>query len=150
MFHDTFRRDSPVKAAIAVVILGLLAGNGRPVVLGAPTVPVTVRITSPKNGATVSNPVTIKLVATGARIVAASDSSKGSTHHHLFVDHDLTWLNDTIPMGSPGIIHLAGGQTEFVLDSLTPGRHRVIALLARWDHVPLYPLVADTVVFTVK
>ncbi|HET7252044.1 MAG TPA: DUF4399 domain-containing protein, partial [Gemmatimonadales bacterium] len=65
-------------------------------------------------------------------------------------DHDLTWLSDTIPQGSPGIIHLAGGQTEFVLDSLKPGPHRVIALLAHWDHVPLYPLVADTVVFTVK
>jgi len=26
----------------------------------------------------------------------------------------------------------------------------VIALLAQWDHVPLYPLIADTVVFTVK
>lgn len=139
-----------MKTAIAVGLLGLLTGTGRPVVAGAQARPVTVRITSPENGATVSNPVKIKLVATGVRIAAATDQSTGSTHHHLFVDHELTWLNDTIPQGSPGIIHLAGGQTEFVLDSLKPGPHRVIALLARWDHVPLYPLVADTVVFTVK
>ena len=139
-----------MKAAIAVVMLGLLTGTGWPVVLGAQTGARTVQITSPKNGATVSNPVTIKLMTTGVRIAPASDQSTGSTHHHLFVDHDLTWLNDTIPQGSPGIIHLAGGQTKVVLDSLKPGRHRVIALLARWDHVPLYPLIADTVVFTVK
>jgi hypothetical protein len=139
-----------VKAAIAVVMLGLVTGTGWPVALGAQAKSATVQITSPKNGATVSNPVTIKLVATGVRIAAASDQSTGSTHHHLFVDHDLNWLSDTIPQGSPGIIHLAGGQTEFVLDSLKPGPHRVIALLAHWNHVPLYPLVADTVVFTVK
>jgi hypothetical protein len=139
-----------VKTAIAVMMLGLLTGTVWPVVAGAQAKSTTVQITSPKNGASVSNPVTITLVATGVRIAAASDQSAGSTHHHLFVDHDLTWLNDTIPQGSPGIIHLAGGQTEVVLDSLKPGPHRVIALLARWDHVPLYPLVADTVVFTVK
>lgn len=130
-----------MKTAIAVVVIGLLSGTqARP----------TVQITSPKNGATVSNPVTIKLVATGVRIAPASDEREGSTHHHLFVDHDLTWLNDTIPQGSPGILHLARGQTEFVLDSLKPGPHRVIALLAHWNHVPLNPLVADTVTFTVK
>jgi hypothetical protein len=131
------------------MLLGLLT-TGWPVVAGAQARSSTVQITSPRNGATVSNPVTIRLVATGVRIAPASDQSRGSTHHHLFVDHDLTWLNDTIPQGSPGIIHLAGGQNTIVLDSLTPGRHRVIALLARWDHVPLYPLIADTVVFTVK
>ena len=65
------------------------------------------------------------------------------------MDHDLTWLNDTIPQGSTGIYHLARGQKEFVLD-LTPGPHRVIALLANWNHVPLNPLVADTVTFTVR
>jgi hypothetical protein len=139
-----------VKTAIAVMLLALLTGTGWPVVAGTQAGSATVQITFPKNGATVANPVTIKLVATGARIAAASDHAAGSTHHHLFVDRDLNWLNDTIPLGSPGIIHLVGGQTEFVLDSLKPGPHRVIALLARWDHVPIYPLIADTVVFTVK
>lgn len=139
-----------MKTALAVVMLGLLSGTAWPMIGGTQAPPISVQITFPKNGATVSNPVTIKLVATGARIAPASDEKKGSTHHHLFVDHDLTWLNDTIPQGSAGIIHLARGQTEFVLDSLKPGPHRVIALLANWDHVPLNPLVADTVTFTVK
>ena len=143
-----------MRTASGVVRMGLcspgrLAGGaqGAP---APPAAPKTVKITSPQNGATVSSPVTIKLVAKGVRIAPASDESNGSTHHHLFVDHDLSWLTDTIPAGSPGIIHLGRGQTEFVLDSLKPGPHRVIALLAHWNHVPLNPLVADTVTFTIK
>ena len=111
---------------------------------------VTVKITSPNSGATVSAPVKVTLRATGVRIVPATVEGPGTGHHHLFVDHDLTWLSDTIPRGSPGIIHLGRGQTEFVLDSLKPGPHRVIAVIADWRHIPLNPLVADTVTFTVK
>ena len=129
-----------MKTAIAAALIAIA---------GAQT-PVTVTITSPRDGDTVSSPVTIKLAATGVRIAPATDESARSAHHHLFVDHDLTWMSDTIPQGTPGILHLAQGQTEFVLDSLKPGPHRVIALLAHWDHVPLNPLRADTVTFTVK
>jgi hypothetical protein len=129
-----------VKTFLAAATVGLLFTQAHP---------ATVRITAPANGATVTSPVTITLTATGVRIAPASDEKTGSTHHHLFVDHDLTWLNDTIPQGSPGIYHLARGQKEFTLD-LKPGPHRVIALLAHWNHVPLNPLVADTVTFTVK
>ena len=149
-----------MKNAIATIGLAILAGSTWPLTAAAqgvpgqpktPTTPtITVKITSPKNGATVTSPVTIKLEASGVRIAPASEELPGTAHHHLFVDHDLTWLTDTIPQGSPGIIHLSRGQTEFVLDSLKPGKHRIIALLANWEHVPLNPLVADTVTFTVK
>lgn len=111
---------------------------------------VTVTITSPANGATVALPVTITLRAVGVRIVPATVEKRGTGHHHLFVDHDLVWINDTIPKGTPGIYHLGRGQTAFVLDSLAPGPHRVIAVVADWRHIPLNPLVADTVEFTVK
>ncbi len=140
-----------MKASIGAVVLALC---GAPFVQpGTPTKAqrkVTVEITSPLNGDTVTSPVLIKLRATGVRIVPATVEQPGTGHHHLFVDHDLTWINDTIPAGSPGIIHLGRGQTQFLLDSLAPGPHRVIALIADWHHVPLNPLVADTVTFTVK
>ena len=110
----------------------------------------TVKITSPSNGATVTSPVKITLQATGVEIVPATVERPGTGHHHLFVDHDLTGVNDTIPKGRSGILHLGRGQTEFVLDSLKPGPHRVIAVVADWRHIPLNPLVADTVTFTVK
>ncbi len=109
-----------------------------------------VKITAPQNGATVSGPVKVTLQATGVEIVPATDERTGTGHHHLFVDHDLTPVDDTIPRGVTGILHLGRGQTEFVLDSLKPGPHRVIAVVADWRHVPLKPLVLDTVRFTVK
>ncbi len=109
-----------------------------------------VKITAPSNGATVSGPVKVTLRATGVEIVPATDERPGTGHHHLFVDHDLTPVDDTIPRGVTGILHLGRGQTEFVLDSLKPGPHRVIAMVADWRHVPLKPLVVDTVRFTVK
>jgi hypothetical protein len=110
----------------------------------------TVKIVAPANGATVSGPVTVILQATGVEIVPATVERPGTGHHHLFVDHDLTPADDTIPRGVTGILHLGRGQTEFVLDSLAPGPHRVIAVVANWKHVPLKPLVVDTVRFTVK
>ncbi len=110
----------------------------------------TVKIVAPANGATVSAPVRVVLQATGVEIVPATVERPGTGHHHLFVDHDLTPVDDTIPRGVTGILHLGRGQTEFVLDSLKPGSHRVIAVVANWKHVPLKPLVVDTVRFTVK
>ena len=109
-----------------------------------------VRITAPRKGATVSAPVKVTLVATGVEIVPATVERSGTGHHHLFVDHDVTPADDTIPRGVTGILHLGRGQTEFTLDSLKPGPHRVIAVVADWRHVPLKPLVVDTVRFTVK
>jgi len=108
--------------------------------------PAKVKITTPANGATVSGPVKVTLQATGVEI----DQRPGTGHHHLFVDHDVTPVGDTIPRGVTGILHLGRGQTEFVLDSLKPGPHRVIAVVADWKHIPLKPLVVDTVRFTVK
>lgn len=140
-----------MKTSIPAVVLALCgAALLAPAAQAQAARKVTVKITSPPNGATVTGPVLITLQATGVRIVPASVERPGTGHHHLFVDHDLTWISDTIPAGSPGIIHLGRGQTEFVLDSLKPGPHRVIALIADWRHVPLNPLVADTVTFTVK
>lgn len=66
------------------------------------------------------------------------------------MDHALTPLDDTIPRGVTGILHLGRGQPEFVFDSLAPGPHRIIAVVADWRHVPLKSPGVDTVRFTVK
>lgn len=134
------------RLALALGALALLPGVAR----AQGTSGAKVKITAPANGATVSGPVKVTLVATGVEIVPATVERPGTGHHHLFVDRDVTPVNDTIPKGVTGIIHLGRGQTEFVLDSLKAGPHRVIAVVAAWSHVPLQPLVADTVRFTVK
>jgi len=140
-----------MKPWIPRLVLALAAAASIPGVASAQArTGAKVKITAPKDGATVSGPVKVMLEATGVEIVPATDERPGTGHHHLFVDHDLTPLADTIPRGVTGILHLGRGQTEFVLDSLKPGPHRVIAVVADWRHVPLKPLVVDTVRFTVK
>src|SRR5947209_8110185 len=139
-------------------VLALVGAGLFPQALGAqakaapekPAAKASVKITSPARGATVSGPVKATLQATGVEIVPASDERPGTGHHHLFLDRDVTPMNDTIPRGVTGIIHLGRGQTEFVFDSLKPGPHRVIAVVADWKHIPLKPPVVDTVRFTVK
>jgi uncharacterized protein DUF4399 len=137
-----------VKIGIPLLVLGatVLLPGAAPAQAGQ----ATVKIAAPANGATLSGPVKVVLQATGVEIAPATVERAGTGHHHLFVDHDLTPVNDTIPRGVTGILHLGRGQTEFVLDSLTPGPHRVIAVVADWKHIPLKPLVVDTVRFTVK
>jgi hypothetical protein len=140
-----------MKPWIPRLVLALAAAATMPgAASGQARTAAKVKITAPKDGATVSGPVKVTLEASGVEIVPATDERPGTGHHHLFVDHDLTPVADTIPRGRTGIIHLGRGQTEFVLDSLQPGPHRVIAVVADWRHVPLKPLVVDTVRFTVK
>lgn len=110
-----------------------------------------VQIVEPVDGAVLTDgSVRVVLQARGVEIAPASDPREGTAHHHLFVDRDVTPLRDTIPAGVLGILHLGRGQTEFVLEELEPGEHRVIALLANHSHVPLEPPAADTVRFTVQ
>ena len=112
--------------------------------------PATVSIISPLEGAEVPGPdVLVRLEASGVTITSADNHEAGTGHHHIFVNHDLTPLNDTIPAGVSGIIHLGRGQTEFLVEGLEPGDHRLIAVIAEWTHVPLSPPAVDTVLFTV-
>lgn len=139
-----------MKSSIPVVLTLCAATLLPPTAQGQGAKQASVKITSPTKGATVASPVLVKLTAVGVRITPATVEEPGTGHHHLFVDHDLTPFSDTIPRGKTGIIHLGRGQTEFQLDSLAPGPHRVIAVIADWRHVPLNPPVVDTVTFTVK
>lgn len=112
--------------------------------------PVEVWFEFPTEGAEVEGPdVLARLESSGIRIVPADQRDPGTGHHHIFVNTDLTPLNDTIPSGVPGILHMGQGQTEFLVQGLEPGEHRLIAVLADWAHVPLDPPAVDTVRFTV-
>ena len=112
---------------------------------------VTVSITNPANGDTVSGAaVHITLDATGIEIAPAADARPETAHHHLYLDVDFPGSEAAIPMGSAGIVHLGQAQKEYHWENVAPGPHRIIAVLADPGHIPLRPYVTDTVNFVVK
>ena len=110
---------------------------------------VTVRITQPEEGATVGPDVLVVMETEGIEIVSITPPVVGTGHHHLYVDVDLTPLSDLIPQNDPQIIHMGDGSTEYMLEGLAAGEHRLIAVVANPAHIPLDPPVVDTLHFTV-
>jgi len=110
-----------------------------------------VEILTPGNGNTITLPFTLSLGVTGVEVVPANGlREEGRGHHHLVIDGDTPWP-DSLPLpAAPMVVHLGTGVTERVLDSLPPGPHRVIAVFAYGDHVPMRSVKRDTVNFVVK
>lgn len=131
-----------VAVALAVTACGNSRNSNTPasVVIGAPASGDTVRGTA----------VHIELAANGVELAPATEERAGTAHHHLFLDVDPGPLDQKIPSGVTGIIHLGRAQTEFHWDSVAPGPHRIIAILADWQHVPLPGAAADTAHFIVQ
>ena len=65
------------------------------------------------------------------------------------LDADLGDMSQPIPSVPGSIIHMGDGSAEYVFEDVGPGDHRIIAVVADGLHVPLMPLVVDTVTFTV-
>jgi len=111
---------------------------------------VTVSITSPTEGDSVSgSAVHITLDATGIEIAPAADARPETAHHHLYLDVDFPAVETAIPMGVAGVVHLGQAQKEYHWENVPPGPHRIIAVLADPGHLPLKPWVTDTVNFVV-
>lgn len=111
---------------------------------------VTVGITMPAEGDTVrGNAAHVMLSASGIELAPAAQQRPGTAHHHLYLDTDLGDSTAAIPQGQANIVHLGQAETEYHWANLTPGTHRIIAILADPMHLPLRPLVADTVTFVV-
>lgn len=110
-----------------------------------------VTIASPAEGDTVKgSAVHVMLSVTGVELAPAADERPGTAHHHLFLDVDATPVAEKIPSGVSGIVHLGRAQTEFHWDSVAAGPHRIIAVLADWQHVPLSRATTDTLRFVVQ
>jgi hypothetical protein len=114
--------------------------------------PASVSIQAPAHGASLAeDSLRVVVSAAGIDIVPADGlMTPGRAHHHFFLDLDLTPAGQPIPAGVPGITHLGTGDSVALLSGLTPGRHRLIAVLAHGNHVPLQPWTVDTLFFTVE
>ena len=106
-----------------------------PSVEGAVVVFVT-----PRDGATVSSPVTLNFAATGMSVVKSGDNTAKSGHHHVIVDADLPPMNLPIPADAKRI-HFGDGSSTTQLD-LEPGEHTLQLLFADYLHIPHDPPVA--------
>lgn len=112
---------------------------------------VSATINSPAEGDTVrGSAVHVALAVSGIELAPAADERPGTAHHHLFLDVDTGPLDQKIPSGVPGVIHLGRAQTEHHWDSVAAGPHRIIAVLADWQHIPLASAAIDTVRFVVR
>jgi len=109
-----------------------------------------VYIISPKNGATVRNPVLVQFGLKGMGVAPAGIKFDNSGHHHLLIDSD-----PPPDMGVPlpvtdKIVHFGKGQTETTLN-LSPGKHTLQLLLADLNHIPHSPpLLSQKITITVK
>jgi hypothetical protein len=115
----------------------------------APAAP-SITILSPASGSfQEEKDVTVWLRST-VPIVPAGDMTPGTGHHHLYLDVDLGDMSAPIPTVPGSIVHMGDGSTEYVFENVSSGPHRLIAVLADGAHVPLQPLVVDTVEFVVE
>ena len=118
--------------------------------LGACASQPGVTITVPGEGDTVAGSLLVRLGAAGVKVVPATGTAvAGEGHHHVFVDVDPPAATGPILTG-PGIIHLGKGVDSLRLDSLAAGPHRLIAVFASGNHVPMAGVRQDTVRFVVR
>ena len=97
-------------------------------------------IISPKDGATVHNPVTVRFGLKGMGIAPAGVKFDNTGHHHLLIDTEApAELSKPLPATDKSV-HFGKGQTETTL-TLSPGKHTLQLVLADQNHVPHEPPV---------
>jgi hypothetical protein len=99
-----------------------------------------VYIISPKNGATVHNPVLVQFGLKGMGVAPAGVKFDNTGHHHLLIDTDPPADMSAPLPASDKVVHFGKGQTETTL-TLPPGKHTLQLLLADMSHVPHQPPV---------
>jgi hypothetical protein len=94
---------------------------------------------TPRNGASVHDPVTVRFGLKGMGVAPAGVKFDNSGHHHLLVDTDLSDLKLDEPLpASDKVLHFGKGQTETTL-TLTPGKHTLEIVFADYLHKSFDP-----------
>ena len=109
-----------------------------------------VYIISPKDGATVHNPVLVQFGLRGMGVAPAGIKFDNTGHHHLLIDTDPPSDPSTPLPATDKIVHFGKGQTETTL-KLTPGKHTLQLLLADANHIPHSPpVISKKITITVE
>lgn len=96
---------------------------------------------TPKDGETVTSPVTVRFGLAGMGVAPAGVEKAATGHHHLVVDAELPPADLPIP-STDHYRHFGGGQTEVELD-LPPGKHTLQLLMGDQNHIPHKPPVVS-------
>jgi hypothetical protein len=142
--------------ALAALLFSVSTGT----VLAADTAPdnywpkaARIFIISPKSGAKVTSPVTIKFGHKGLDVAPAGDKTPNTGHFHLLIDQALPAdLSVPLPV-TDNILHYGKAQTEATLDAtkLPPGKHTLQLVMGDGSHIPHSPaLVSKKVTITVQ
>ena len=146
------QQTRPVKPLIAVGIIALVllaaAFIFRPARPGTAT-SGRVTIVEPRDGATVSSPVRVKMAADNFKVEPAGPVAAGRGHLHIMVDTECVPAGQVIPKDDKHL-HYGKGQTEAEL-KLAPGPHRLCLQAANGAHVALGGEgMQQTIAITVK
>ena len=104
-----------------------------------------------EDGATVSNPVTIRFGLSGMGVAPAGIEKEKTGHHHLIINETIEGeeLDYPIP-ADENHRHFGGGQTEVTLD-LPAGTHTLQLVLGDWSHIPHSPpVMSEQITVTVE
>lgn len=108
-----------------------------------------VYLISPKDGETVTNPVTVRFGLKGMGVAPAGVEKENTGHHHLLIDSELPALDKPVPKDDKHV-HFGGGQTETTIE-LSPGKHTLQLLFADHAHMPhKQALKSEKITITVK
>jgi Domain of unknown function (DUF4399) len=100
----------------------------------APAAGAEVYIISPKDGAKVHGPVTVRFGLKGMGIAPAGIKFDNTGHHHLLIDTDIKDVTLSEPMpATDKIVHFGKGQTETTLN-LSAGKHTLELVFADYTH----------------
>ncbi len=124
---------------LIILILALCAFSGYAQVRTPAPGNAELYFISPADGATLSNPISIRFGLKNMGVAPAGIQYENTGHHHLLVDTDVPPVN--LPIITDGNhLHFGKGQTEAILD-LSPGVHTLQLLLGDFVHIPHEPAV---------
>ena len=104
---------------------------------------------SPKDGETLTSPVTVRFGLRGMGVAPAGVPAPATGHHHLLVDVETPDPTRPVPADERHL-HVGQGQTETRLE-LEPGTHTLQLILGDQNHVPHDPpVVSERITITVR
>lgn len=121
-----------------------------PLLAGSPAPPgAEVHFISPRDGETVTGPVTVRFGLKGMGVAPAGIQKDATGHHHLLIDTAAPALDRPVPTDDQHK-HFGAGQTETVI-TLPPGKHTLQLLLGDFAHMPHQPpVMSEQITITVK